>query len=129
MPDGVALPPSGVTAASESFDTATRQPGNQRQEVISPPIAGAAGAPTTYDATTASTTAVAANGLRTGLFIDNTSDTDVWLGFGQAAVVGQGIRIPANGGRFSCGPEWQGDVRVIHGATGNKALTIQEFSA
>lgn len=127
MPDGVALPPSGVTAASESYDTGTRQPGNARQEVV-PAIAGAAGAPTTYNATTASTTAVAANGLRIGLYIDNKSDTDVWLGFGQAAVVSSGIRIPA-GGRFSCGPEWQGDVRVIHGSTGNKALAIQEFSA
>jgi len=128
MADGVALPPSGVTAATESFDTGTRQPGSHRQEVV-PAIAGTAGAPATYNATTTSTTAVAANGLRIGLYIDNTSDTDVWLGFGQAAVVSEGIRVPANGGRFSCGPEWQGDVRVIHGSTGTKALAIQEFSA
>lgn len=129
MADGVTTPiPSSTGVATEDYTGGTRLAGSHRQEVISPPIAGAAAAPTTYNATTTSSTAVAANGLRIGLFIDNTSDADVWLGFGQAAVVSSGIRIPS-GGRFSCGPEWQGDLRVIHGASGNKALAIQEFSA
>jgi hypothetical protein len=128
MADGVALPASGVNAATEDYTGATRQAGSHRQEVV-PAIAGAAAAPTTYNATTSSTTAVAANGLRVGLYIDNKSDTDVWLGFGQAAVISSGIRVPANGGRFSCGPEWQGTVTVIHGGSGNKAVAVQEFSA
>lgn len=129
MSDGVTTPvPSSTGIATEDYTGATRQAGSHRQEVV-PAIAGAAGAPTTYNATTSSTTAVAANGLRTGLLLDNKSDTDVWLGFGQAAVVSSGVRIPANGGRFCCGPEWQGDVRVIHGGSGNKAVAVQEFSA
>lgn len=128
MADGLALPASGVNAATEDYSGATRLAGYHRQEVV-PAIAGAAGAPTTYNVTTSSTTAVAANAVRIALFLDNKSDTDVWVAFGQAAVVSSGIRIPANGGRFSCGPEWQGDVRVIHGGIGNKALAVQELSA
>lgn len=127
MADGVALPPTSVSAATEDFSGATRQSGNHRQEVV-PAIAGAAGSPQTVNATTSSAELVAANGLRVGLFLYNNSDTTVWLGFGAAAVVGSGV--PLNPGeRLWIDAFWQGNVRGIHGGSGNKAIAYQEFSA
>lgn len=128
MGDGIDAPvAAGTKLATEEFAGATRLPGAHRQEIV-PAIAGAAAAPTTYNATTASSTAVASNGLRIACHIYNNSDTTVWFAFGQAAVVGSGIPVLA-GGRIVVDASWQGDIRVIHGATGNKALSIQELSA
>lgn len=127
MADGVSLPPSGVSAATEEFAGATRLAGFHRQEVV-PAIAGAAGSPLTVNATTSSSTLIAANGLRTALILYNNSDTTVWLGFGAAAVVSQGMPL-LSGDRIVFDSFWQGDVRGIHGGTGNKAIAYQEFSA
>lgn len=127
MADGVALPATGVSAATEEFAGAVRLAGFHRQEVV-PAIAGSAGSPQTVNATTGSSTLIAANALRTALILYNNSDTTVWLGFGAAAVLNQGMPL-LSGDRVVFDSFWQGDVRGIHGGTGNKAISYQEFSA
>lgn len=85
---------------------------------------------TAYNATTSTTEALAASTTRTYLLIINDSDTTVYLKFGAAAVLNQGIRLNANGGSAEFSPR-NGNVdtravNVIHGGAGNKALLITE---
>lgn len=60
--------------------------------------------------------------------IVNDSDTIVYLNLGAAAVVGEGIRLNANGGAFEI--NWTnlytGAVYGIHGGTGTKYVTVIE---
>lgn len=49
---------------------------------------------------TSTTELVAANVNRTYLLIQNDGATDVYLKFGADAVVGEGIRLNANGGSY-----------------------------
>lgn len=126
MADGVTTPvPASTGIATEDFTGATRLPGSHRQEILRA-IAGTVSI-TGYDATTSSTTALAANGLRISGFIENVSDADVWVQLGAAAVVNSCVRVPPNY-LFSF-DGWQGDVRVIHASTGNKRVITGEFLA
>lgn len=50
---------------------------------------------------TSNTTVLAENNSRIGLTISNISDTDIYLGFGEAAVVGKGTYLKANGGSLT----------------------------
>jgi len=83
----------------------------------------------TANATTSSTTVVAADDNRNELIITNDSDTVVYLGLTDAAVLHKGIRLNANGGEFhTSGPRvYQGLVTAIHGGTGNKVLCYVQF--
>lgn len=126
MADGVETPVAdGTDIATEDFTGATRLPGAHRQEILTA-IAGVADIGG-YDATTSSTTCLAANGLRISGFIQNVSDTDVWVQMGAAAVVDDCIRVPPNYLLPFNG--WQGDVRVIHAGSGNKRIVTGEFNA
>src|SRR5512133_3637925 len=73
--------------------------------------------------------ALAANANRKYVLLVNDSDTTVYLGLGVAAVVGQGIRLSANGGslELDAGSGWYvGAINAIHGGTGAKNLLITE---
>lgn len=80
---------------------------------------------TGYDATTTSSVVIAANANRSQITIVNASDTAVYLAVGVAAVVGAGIYLAANGGSWT--EAYSGEVRVIHGGTGTKRLTVLEL--
>jgi len=81
--------------------------------------------------TTASTQIKAANSNRVALIIVNDSDTPLYLAIGQTAVLNQGIRLNTYGGVLILSRN--GDVfsteavNGIHGGTGNKVATYQEF--
>lgn len=80
----------------------------------------------TYNATTASSEAVAANANRQYLLLINDSDTVLYLAFGEAAVANKGLRLAASGGSYEMSREAgnmiTSNVRVIHGGSGNKVL-------
>lgn len=59
-------------------------------------------APVAFTTTIAATTteAVAANGDREYLLIENDSDEVVYLAFGEAAVLNTGVRLNASGGSY-----------------------------
>ena len=46
---------------------------------------------------TSSALIVAANTGRNGVILTNEGDDDVWLGFGEAAVENEGMKVPAGG--------------------------------
>jgi hypothetical protein len=123
MADGVAF--DTFNAATEDFTGATRLAGYHRQEMVRA-IAGAVSI-LGYDATTSSTTALAANGLRISGFVQNVSDTDVWIDMGGAAAVDASIRVPPN--YLFNFDGWQGTVTVIHAGSGNKRIITGEFNA
>lgn len=77
--------------------------------------------------TTSSSTALTVTAPIRDLLIQNNSDTDISCDpSGQAAVVGAGIVLKANGG-FAQFPNYLAPVGIItciHGGTGTKALNI-----
>jgi hypothetical protein len=72
---------------------------------------------------------VAANAQRKFLTIVNSSDVGVWLGFGQAAVVGQGAYLAAGGGVYNITSEnlWVGSIHAITASGDNKVGGAIEF--
>lgn len=62
------------------------------------------------------------------LAIVNDSDTAVYLGIGQEAEVGRGIRLNAQGGSFEMTDDNLSEQGVwgIHSSTGAKSVTVQE---
>ena len=70
---------------------------------------------------------VAANVARVDCELVNDSTATIYLARGNAAVVGSGIRINANGGSYSIGTHnlFMGDVHAI-GPDGQQNLTISE---
>lgn len=79
----------------------------------------------TANVTTSSTTPIAANAARLEITLVNDSDTIIYIALGEAAVLNSGIRLNANGGSYTTG-RYTGDVRAIHGSSGNKVLTWVE---
>lgn len=77
----------------------------------------------------ASTAILAANTDRGYAAIVNDSDTAIYLALGAAAVLNQGIRLNARGGTFEIawGNLWRGTIYGIHGAAGNKVVTVTEI--
>ena len=79
----------------------------------------------TFNCSTGSTGAVAANAKRNYLLIINDSDTVVYLAFGEAAVANKGVRLNANGGSYEMSERFgnlhQGAVNCIN-ASGTKVL-------
>jgi hypothetical protein len=69
-----------------------------------------------------STTVIAANQKRQYILLQNDSDTAIYLGLGQAAVVNTGIRINANGGSYEMSPKYRnlytGAIYAIAASTG-----------
>jgi hypothetical protein len=86
---------------------------------------------TPFKATVGATSSLvlAANTDRVGLTLTNDSDTDVYLGFGAAAVMNTGDRLNANGGSYSLpsNPIFQG---VVYGivTSGSKNVCGTEFT-
>ncbi len=74
--------------------------------------------------TAASTEVLAANEQRHYALIVNDSDTPIYLGIGEAAVLNSGIRLNARGGSYEMCPALgnlnQGAINAIHGGSGNK---------
>lgn len=77
----------------------------------------------------ASTAILAANTDRGYAAIVNDSDTVIYLALGAAAVLNEGIRLNARGGTFEIafGNLWKGTIYGIHGAAGNKVVTVTEI--
>jgi hypothetical protein len=81
-----------------------------------------------------STKVLDANPRRVYAFYCNDSDTDIYLQLdGEAAAVGQGIRVPAQGGAYEMSPAYgnlvTGPLYAIHGGAGTKNLLITEGEA
>jgi hypothetical protein len=86
--------------------------------------------PSGVNVTVASTEILAANADRTGAILVNDSDTVLYLAIGQTAVLNQGIRLNAHGGSLvlnKSGLFSTEAINGIHGGTGNKVCTKQEF--
>lgn len=70
----------------------------------------------------------ASNNRRKFLGVFNSGANGIWLGLGQAAVVGVGIFVPPSGGSFITHDGdnlWQGDVFAIS-AAGNNVTGVLE---
>jgi len=74
-----------------------------------------------------STLVRAVNLWRAELDLVNDSDQSIYLGFGNAAVIGSGKRLNTQGGSYHMGPEnlWYGTVNAIC-ADGQANLCISE---
>lgn len=86
---------------------------------------------TKADITTSSTAALAANTDRKYTLLINISDTDIYLkADGNAAVVGRGIYLKANGGSYEMSPRignlTTAAIKGIHDGAGNKGLLVTE---
>ena len=83
------------------------------------------------DVTTTSAILVHANKYRSAGWIVNDSDTVIYLGLGWTAALHAGIRLNPNGGALEINKSnlFKGDIYAIHGAAGNKALTITELES
>lgn len=87
-----------------------------------------------FNATT-SATQISAGKHRAGLCIQNLSDTDIYVALeGSSDVTAgggakPGVKIPANGGTLTMDGTHctRHAIFVIHGGSGNKAGTIQEW--
>ena len=76
------------------------------------------------------TAVLTANANRICASFVNDSDTPIYLAFGHAAVVGAGIRLNANGGRYEINLTnlFTGEIRANHGGGAvNKRLCVQEW--
>lgn len=81
------------------------------------------------DVATTSTLLLAANSRRKLATFVNASDTDVWIRFGSAAVVGRGIFLSAGGFSMEIGEGnlWVGDLFAIHAGAGTKKVSVMEL--
>lgn len=88
-----------------------------------------ASAPTAASVGAASGEVVAANSLRRGLILVNTSANRISLGIGATAVLDSGITLMASGGSWSMGPEdfTTAAINAIASGAGSN-LSIQEFT-
>jgi hypothetical protein len=70
---------------------------------------------------------VFANQKRSYLLVQNTSDTDMWLGIGVTPSVGTGIRLVAGGGGYVAEDGFipSGQVNIICSATGKSFYALQ----
>lgn len=70
---------------------------------------------------------VFANTKRSYLLVQNTSDTDMWLGIGLTPSVGTGIRLLAGGGGYVAENEFipSGEVRIICSVAGKTFHALQ----
>jgi len=88
---------------------------------------------TAVNATTSSTTMLAANANAISRLFVNDSDTVIYLNFGGTAAVNTGVRLAAAGTVHSVyemslkkGNLYRGAVTGIHGGSGNKVLLVTE---
>lgn len=71
---------------------------------------------TTVEAGTSTTALAAANDDRTYLLLQNDSTGDIYINFGEAAVVGDGVRLVADGGSFEMSDaNGNLDLRAVNG--------------
>jgi len=82
------------------------------------------------DVDTNSTQVLASNSLRKHVTLINSSDVVLWLGFGEAAVVGQGVYIEAGGGAYEIDGSnlFTGVVYAIAASGASKKCVGVEFS-
>jgi hypothetical protein len=66
----------------------------------------------------------AANADRVSIFMENISDTDVFLAYGEAAVLNQGIRLEANGGWHE-ETRYNGEIRCISSAAAKTVIFVE----
>lgn len=78
----------------------------------------------------ASVVLIAENLRRKYAGIYNASTNGLWLGLGQAAVIGTGIYVPPNGGWFEIDHDnlWQGEIQGISAAGAANVIGVAEFS-
>jgi len=73
---------------------------------------------------------LAANASRRYVLLINDTATVIYVELGAAAVVNEGIRLNANGGRYAMAPAlgnlYLGAIHGIHGGAGNQVLLILE---
>lgn len=64
---------------------------------------------------------------RNYLLVQNTSDTDMWMGIGVTPTVGTGIRLAAGGGGYVAESEFipSGEVRIICSVAGKTFHALQ----
>lgn len=83
------------------------------------------------DVATTTTTVRAQTAARLYLLVVNLSDTTVYLKFGDAAVVNEGIPLNPNGGSYEMSSEYgnldRRAVNAIHAGTGTKRVTWTEY--
>jgi hypothetical protein len=80
----------------------------------------------TGSVTTSSTTLLAANTARTGGYIQNTSDTDIYISLGGTATTSKTL-VSASGGVFTLlisGRVYTGAITAIHTGTGSKSIVL-----
>ena len=72
---------------------------------------------------------IPANERRKFLTIVNGSDVGIWLGFGEAAVVGEGVYLVSAGGAYNITPQnlWCGSIHAITASGDNKVAGAVEF--
>lgn len=77
----------------------------------------------------ASILVLAANARRKYSVITNGSDVAVWLSFGEAAVVGQGVYLGAGGGSYEIDADnmFRGDIYGIASTGSSKVVGIVDF--
>lgn len=78
-----------------------------------------------------STAVLAANPARRVLILVNDDEQDtIWVSFGRAAAVHEGIRLNAGGGALTLsaqmGSVYQGAIYAIHAGAGNARLLVTE---
>jgi len=80
----------------------------------------------TASVTNASGVVLAANDRRLYAEIVNQSANNIWLAFGEAAVVGEGIYLAPNGFSFVINTDflWRGNVTAISDVAGPSVLTV-----
>ena len=86
--------------------------------------------PKVVNVTTTSGEILAANPARHSAILTNDSDTIIYIALGQTALLNASPRVNAAGGVYTITPGGVNSkeaVNAIHGGTGNKRLTVQEF--
>jgi len=76
------------------------------------------------DVATTSTSVLVVNSDRRGGWVQNVSDTDMWLGFGADAAEDTACKLYGNGGAIDLPAGYTGDVRAITpaGTVGTKRI-------
>lgn len=77
----------------------------------------------------ASTLLAAANPRRSCIVISNSSDVGIWISFGEAAVIGQGIYLAPAGGTLTITDEkmWRGAIYGIAASGSNKVVGVSDL--
>jgi hypothetical protein len=88
----------------------------------------------TIDTTSGGVEIVAADANRNGIMLFNEGAVDVWLGFGENALAGEGAKVPAGGSlitHYGGRPDGYGDLTILQikgiTASGTADIAYQEL--